>query len=42
MLRELPLDKLEAFLNDALTKPGLGRDMRAELVDFAKQHSVPL
>jgi phosphotransferase system enzyme I (PtsP) len=42
MLRELPLEKLRVFLDDALAKPGLGRDMRAELTAFANEHNVPL
>ena len=42
MLNELPLAELEAFLDDALARPGLGRDMRAELTAFADKHNVPL
>jgi phosphotransferase system enzyme I (PtsP) len=42
MLTELPLEKLEAFLADALSHPGAGRDMRAELSAFADEHGVPL
>ncbi|KAB2950071.1 MAG: phosphoenolpyruvate--protein phosphotransferase [Rhizobiaceae bacterium] len=42
MLTELPLEKLEAFLADALSRPGAGRDMRAELSAFAEEHGVPL
>ena len=42
MLTDLPLAKLEAFLADALSRPGAGRDMRAELSAFADEHGVPL
>jgi phosphotransferase system enzyme I (PtsP) len=42
MLTELPLEKLEAFLADALSRPGAGRDMRTELAAFAGEHGVPL
>lgn len=42
MLADLPLEKLEAFLAEALSRPGAGRDMRAELAAFADEHGVPL
>ena len=42
MLAELPLATLEAFLADALAKPGAGRDMRKDLVAFAAENGVPL
>jgi len=42
MLAELPLDKLEAFLADALAKPSAGRNTREELIAFAKENSIPI
>jgi len=42
MLTELPLETLEAFLADALARPGAGRDMRKDLVAFAAENGVPL
>ena len=33
---------LEAFLADALSRPGAGRDMREELSAFAHENGVPL
>ena len=42
MLAELPLAALKEFLNDALSHPGRGRNMRRELRDFADAYSIPL
>ncbi len=42
MLTELPLETLEAFLADALARPGAGRDMRKDLIAFATENGIPL
>jgi phosphotransferase system enzyme I (PtsP) len=42
MLTELPHQQLKSFLDDALSRPARGRDMRRELQSFAEAHGVPL
>jgi phosphotransferase system enzyme I (PtsP) len=42
MLTELPHAALKSFLDDALSRPARGRDMRRELQSFAEAHGVPL
>jgi phosphotransferase system enzyme I (PtsP) len=42
MLAELPLEKLEAFLTEELTRPGAGRNTRKELLAFANDYGIPL
>jgi phosphotransferase system enzyme I (PtsP) len=42
MLTELPHAQLKSFLDDALSRPARGRDMRRELQSFAEAHGVPL
>jgi len=42
MLAELQLDRLEAFLNDALSRPDAGRNTREELAAFARENNIPI
>lgn len=42
MLAELPLEKLENFLADAMARPGAGRNTREELIAFAQENNIPI
>jgi phosphotransferase system enzyme I (PtsP) len=42
MLAELPLARLEAFMEDELGRPGAGRDTREALKVFAEENGIPL